>query len=184
MSVEDRRDSIVSAALPLFLERGADVTTREIADAAGIAEGTIFRAFEDKQQIIDTVIARAMDPEPTYAQLRALGPELSLEDTVTQVITILRERFDSVVSLMSVLGRHGTHHRDHHKRRRDDVALQVTEELLERHRGSMRLDPPAAAHAIRVLAMGVSMPLLGSTSHLTTRDIVDLVLHGIVKKEA
>ncbi|MCU1430433.1 MAG: DNA-binding transcriptional regulator, AcrR family, partial [Actinomycetia bacterium] len=36
---------IVAATLPLLLEHGDRVTSRQIAEAAGIAEGTIFRAF-------------------------------------------------------------------------------------------------------------------------------------------
>ena len=48
MSVEDRRAAIVEAALPLLIEHGANVTTSQIAAAAGIAEGTVFRAFGDK----------------------------------------------------------------------------------------------------------------------------------------
>src|SRR5660398_293669 len=65
MSVEDRRESILDAVVPLLLSQGADVTTKDIADAAGIAEGTIFRAFVDKEELIQQAVARFMDPEPT-----------------------------------------------------------------------------------------------------------------------
>ena len=42
---------IVAATLPLLLEHGELVTTRQIAEAAGIAEGTIFRVFADKDEL-------------------------------------------------------------------------------------------------------------------------------------
>jgi AcrR family transcriptional regulator len=45
---EERRSMIVAATLPLLVEHGEMVTTRQIADAAGIAEGTIFRVFADR----------------------------------------------------------------------------------------------------------------------------------------
>lgn len=48
MSPEQRREMIVRAALPLVVEYGTSVTTAQIARAAGIGEGTIFRAFGDK----------------------------------------------------------------------------------------------------------------------------------------
>jgi AcrR family transcriptional regulator len=46
----------------LLVERGKDVSTREIAEAAGIAEGTIFRVFATKDAIIDAIFADAFDP--------------------------------------------------------------------------------------------------------------------------
>ena len=48
---DERRSMIVAATLPLLLEHGDRVTTRQIAEAAGIAEGTIFRAFADKDEM-------------------------------------------------------------------------------------------------------------------------------------
>ncbi|HUO45747.1 MAG TPA: helix-turn-helix domain-containing protein, partial [Acidimicrobiia bacterium] len=52
LAPEDRRQAIVEAVIPLLVERGASVTTREMAEAAGIAEGTIFRVFPDKCALI------------------------------------------------------------------------------------------------------------------------------------
>ena len=52
MPPDERRAAIVSATVPLLLEHGSAVSTRQIAEAAGIAEGTIFRVFPDKQAVI------------------------------------------------------------------------------------------------------------------------------------
>ncbi len=48
---DERRAMIIEAMLPLLLEHGEMVTTRQIAEAAGIAEGTIFRVFADKDEL-------------------------------------------------------------------------------------------------------------------------------------
>ena len=50
-----------------------------VADCAGIAEGTIFRAFGSKDELIQAAVARHLDPEPFRRQLRAIDPLLPLE---------------------------------------------------------------------------------------------------------
>src|SRR2546423_7852885 len=80
LPLEERRSAIVAATLPLFLEQGVGVTTREIAQAAGIAEGTIFRVFDDKTALLDAVIEAALDPATTEVALRAIDDNLSFED--------------------------------------------------------------------------------------------------------
>lgn len=47
-----KRDAICSAALELFAEKGIEATTtREIAERAGAAEGTLYRHFEGKDDL-------------------------------------------------------------------------------------------------------------------------------------
>ena len=49
----ETRDRILKAALPLFARSGYDgTTTKQIAVAAGVAEGTLFRHFETKKSIL------------------------------------------------------------------------------------------------------------------------------------
>ena len=62
MPADERRAMIIEAMLPLLLEHGEMVTTRLIAEAAGIAEGTIFRVFADKDELISAVVEHATDP--------------------------------------------------------------------------------------------------------------------------
>ncbi|MCA5893469.1 TetR/AcrR family transcriptional regulator [Isoptericola sp. NEAU-Y5] len=107
LSPDDRRSAIVEAVLPLVGERGIDVTSRELADAAGVAEGTIFRAFGDKHTLVGAVavegLHRASGPDATRAELAAIDRGQPLEARLTQVIELGRHRMADVVRWMSVL---------------------------------------------------------------------------------
>src|SRR5215475_10294923 len=77
---DERRSMIVAATLPLLLEHGDRVTSRQIAEAAGIAEGTIFRVFADKDEVIVAVIDAALDQDPLETALDEIDPKLGFED--------------------------------------------------------------------------------------------------------
>lgn len=53
-----KRDAILHAARGLLLERGVDVTTGEVASAAGVAKATLYANFKDKDELIEAVIRR------------------------------------------------------------------------------------------------------------------------------
>jgi len=47
------RDALCDAALTLFAEQGIESTaTREIAERAGVAEGTLYRHFDSKEELV------------------------------------------------------------------------------------------------------------------------------------
>ena len=92
LPLEERRSAIVAATLPLFLEQGGAVTTREVAQAAGIAEGTIFRVFADKTELLDAVMEAALDPAPTDAAIAAIDDSLPFEERLIAAVEILRQR--------------------------------------------------------------------------------------------
>ncbi|MGC7872788.1 TetR family transcriptional regulator [Desulfosporosinus sp. SYSU MS00001] len=56
-TVEERRQDILEAALKVFSENGyKGATTAEIARQAGVAEGTIFRHFATKKELLTAVL--------------------------------------------------------------------------------------------------------------------------------
>jgi AcrR family transcriptional regulator len=88
MSPEARRAAIVAAALPLVVQQGSGVLTADIAAAAGIAEGTIFRVFPDKEALLGACLAAVADTTEVHAQLEAIDDE-SLEDAVARAIEVV-----------------------------------------------------------------------------------------------
>ncbi|GAB7037877.1 MULTISPECIES: TetR/AcrR family transcriptional regulator [Catenuloplanes] len=55
------REQILSAAAAAFAERGANVDVREIARAAGVGMGTLYRHFATKDQLLGAVIKADFD---------------------------------------------------------------------------------------------------------------------------
>src|SRR3954454_21236152 len=103
MPPHERRATIIDAALPLLRRHGDAVTTKQIADAAGIAEGTIFRVFPDKDSLITATIARVFDPTPTLDEIGAIDRDLPIRERLKAVIGIMTRRLDSVWELMSAM---------------------------------------------------------------------------------
>src|SRR3954470_11169638 len=101
---EEGRAEIVAATLPLVLAHGSAVTTRQIAEAAGIAEGTIFRVFPDKESLVEAAIESALDPAPTDAALRAVDRGLPLEERLRVAVDVLQRRLAEVWRLLSAVG--------------------------------------------------------------------------------
>ncbi|MDR6772973.1 helix-turn-helix domain-containing protein [Azospirillum sp. BE72] len=70
-----RRRAIVDAALPLFARKGfAATTTKEIAQAAGVSEGLIFKHFPSKASLYEAIFLSCIDGDPEYERLIALPP--------------------------------------------------------------------------------------------------------------
>ncbi|MEA5154969.1 helix-turn-helix domain-containing protein [Raineyella sp.] len=123
LTPEDRRDAIIAATVPLLIASGPDVSTRQIAAACGIAEGTLFRVFPTKQDLLEATLRASLDPTADIGQLLAVDRCLPLAERLRQVVVILVVRGQRVSGLFSAL-RHpgGPHHAQHrpHDRHADD----------------------------------------------------------------
>lgn len=172
---------------------GRDVSTRQIAEAAGIAEGTIFRVFPNKDAVIDAVIEDAFEAGPTLIALTDIDPRLDLTARLELAVEILEARMRRVISLFGAFrhspqqpssdGRHESHesHASHEQRRRADNA-RLTEALVEvigDDADQFRVPATQAAELIRGLVFTVTHPALGVTFSSEPRVLVDTLLNGI-----
>jgi AcrR family transcriptional regulator len=98
-----RRERIIDAALDLFAAKGFDrTTTKEIARAAGVAEGLIFHHFDTKESLLTALFETRRS---YFGDLRTLSsdpPDVPAEQVLTRMATealvrLRRERRIAVV---------------------------------------------------------------------------------------
>ncbi|HEY1280772.1 MAG TPA: TetR family transcriptional regulator [Acidimicrobiales bacterium] len=174
MPPEERRAAIVAATIPLLAVMGTTVTTKQIADAAGVAEGTIFRVFADKEAVIDAAVAAALDTAPTERALAAIGRDIPFEARLESAVQILQNRITEIWQLLSMLGR--TAPAGQRTRQQDLVELVA---LFEDERAHLRRDPELSARLLRGLVLAASHPALIVGDPLPPAVIVSTFLDGI-----
>ena len=173
MPPEERRAAIIEAVRPLLAEHGEAITTKQIACAAGIAEGTIFRVFADKDELLDATFDAALDQETFEATLRAIDPDLPFEQQLVEATVLIQRRVVDVWTLLSHLG----------PKRHDQVRHPMTDspalaEIFATHADRIRIEPTVAARHLRALTLSLTHPMIAAEA-AEASDIVDTVLHGI-----
>jgi AcrR family transcriptional regulator len=173
MSPDQRRAMIVAAALPLVVEHGASVTTAQVARAAGIGEGTVFRAFADKDALLLACMAEALRADDTLAHVRAIDLDQPLADRLVEAVETLRAfmtRMGAVAGALGHLARRDPAERpDPNRRTRAMTAtVDALAVLFEPEQDQLRRDPEYLARVFHTLV------LAGGDS----ADLVELFLHG------
>ena len=172
LPAEERRKAILEATLPLLVERGAAVSTKQIAEAAGIAEGTIFRVFPDKDSLVRAAVDLAFDPEPTERALASIGRDQPFEAQLADAVRILQDRLAAIWRLISAVG--GAPE-DKQGPPTESEALTA---LFAEHAGAVVHDPASSARRLRALTLALSHPLLVDEP-MSPTEIVALLLDGI-----
>jgi AcrR family transcriptional regulator len=186
---------IIQTAIPLLVEIGPAVTTLQIARAAGISEPTLFRVFEDKNDLLGACMTEVTDPGHTVDELAAIEPDLPLTERVVALIEVLRaqgERTGAVIGAVSLAaaGR-PRRHEDFATADRERLSAGRAESYARLHDGivavlesdaaGLRTSPTEAASLVLaiVLALGRGGGWNTGEAGVTTAGLADLILHGI-----
>ncbi len=173
MPPEQRRAAIIEAVRPLLAEFGESVTTKQIACAAGIAEGTIFRVFADKDELLDATLEATLDQEQFELALRTIDLTLPFETQLLEATELIQRRVVDVWTLLSHLSA-----KRHEQVRRPMTDSPALVDLFAAHRDRIRVEPLVAARRLRALTMSLTHPMIAAEAS-TAADIVDTVLYGI-----
>ena len=185
LPADERRRAIVEAVIPLLLEKGPAVTTREMADAANIAEGTIFRVFPDKTSVIHDAVKASVDPDQIQQAIAAILPTAPLADQLEAAARILVERSERVAALIGVLRASGSHAGGPPSGARQYVMdantaiLSALTRLFERNRDEIRVSPHQAAIAFRGFVFATAHPLVSSDEKPSFLESVEVLMNGI-----
>jgi AcrR family transcriptional regulator len=166
------------------------VTTRTIAQAAGVAEGTIFRVFDTKDDLLAATVASAMDPMPLVARLRGLPVDLPLRDRLVAAARLLQERLTAIARLLDAVGM--THPpndapvgADRDRRPATvphEAVMRALADLVAPDAAALRLSPDETARRLRLLTFAASHPRITDNNPLTPDEIVDLLLDGVRRR--
>jgi len=205
MTPDERRAAILRATVPLLRDHGINVTTRELAEAAGVAEGTLFRVFPDKVALLRAAVEQALDPAPAVAELERIAPAGDPRIALTQVVRVMLSRSRDVTGLLVALHQldetdpasttkpSGSHRRlpGFHHGASGSGALHPLELIdkalagvLEPYRSQLRREPAVCARLLMTIVLTASRPTLaGPEPALTADDIVELFLDGALTNQ-
>lgn len=180
------------ATVPLVRDYGVGVTTAQIAAAAGVAQGTIFRAFGSKDELLHAAVTRAFDLSLLEQALAGVDPALPLETRLEQAVGLVQAHLAGFISLMGRLAASGAHQHDsahaaeaHEQRRRasqriHDAVLGV----IGADAGRLSVSADRVVDVLGGAVLASIHPMSTGTSPLTASDVVRVVLHGALTPDS
>ncbi|WP_228644407.1 TetR/AcrR family transcriptional regulator [Microtetraspora sp. AC03309] len=185
MAPEDRRVALIAATLPLLREYGTAVSTRQIAEAAGVAEGTIFGVFPDKASLLRAALMSAFDPQPAVDALAAIGTQVELRARLREAVTTLRTGMSVNANLMAAPRELMADDAEFHERMMDGRRRMLAglAALVEPDRDRLRRSPEATAQLLLMLiAVSVHRGFGqgGEFGDMDDEEIVSVLLDGLL----
>ncbi len=189
--VRARREQIVGAATRVFAEKGfRRATTREVARAAGVSEGTIYNYFEDKDALLLAILDRLNETERRAADFddgMAMDFRGFLEQYLRRRMSLIwenREVFRVVLSEMLV----NADLRERYLRYVVDPTMRIAEENFRSRMEQgevLETDAPLAMRSVAGAVLGVLvLGLLGDEETYSRFDevpdvLASLLTHGL-----
>jgi AcrR family transcriptional regulator len=175
----DPRSAIVDATARLLREGGAGaVTTRAVAQAAGVPAPTIFRLFGDKDGLMDAVAERVM---ATYVAAKSVRAAEENGDPVDDLRAAWRDHIDFGLAnpdLFVLLATPGRLHVSPATAAGADVLAARIARLAAS--GLLRVSESRAAGMIHAAGSGVVLALLGRPVESRDAGLADSVLDAVL----
>ena len=184
----ERRASLIAATRQLILDHGPEVTTRQVAEAAGGAEGTLFRVLPTRRDQIRANIADHPSPG-RLTDMFAAAPTTTTVDETTEVC------LSTAADYVTTFGRFIP--RPHRGGDQDEIRFRIMElwearvcdnanwirDRLAPHEAELNIPVKDFAHLVITLAMGYAHGKSPDTS-LTPATLARLALDGARRKDS
>ncbi len=184
LAPEQRRAALLDAATELFIVQGPNFTTADLATAAGVSEGTIFRYFTDKSTLVAECRRCAIGLDELVPEIGAAAELPTFREQVLAASRLLNDRILQMIRVVS----------DGGVARPPDDAGEIAEQLVAAlapifdglsggapaGRPADGLQPEQLANML--IGMLISNTFLcekTSTDPVPVERLVDLFLHGI-----
>ncbi|HEX3786737.1 MAG TPA: helix-turn-helix domain-containing protein [Pseudonocardiaceae bacterium] len=192
MTVELRRAAIIEAALPLLVEHGPTVTTSQIATAAGIAEGTVFRAFRDKRELLLACLRAAVESDAEALRIEAIDRTLPLAERLAAAISYATDYQTRLWAVGQAVHSAGVEVRREEMMEKSGPPKGIPHAMLrvsaaigalfEPEREQLRIEPERAAQMLLGLVLASRLQQAGFGPGIgEPAQIVDLFLHGTLR---
>ncbi|NLE98041.1 MAG: TetR/AcrR family transcriptional regulator [Propionibacterium sp.] len=181
---DERRAAIVDATLPLLEAHGDQLTSRQVADAAGVAEGTIFRAFDSLQDVIDATITEGLSSARLLEQLRAEPFPGDLEGDLAVAMRVLQRYHYRIRVIIHISHASATSAKECARDQLTDRHRELVGALVERfapHAHELAVSPESFVQFILIVAHGRQAHTSLGLTHLDADALIDLALTGARK---
>jgi AcrR family transcriptional regulator len=184
LAPEERRAALIRATIPLLHEHGVEVSTRQIAEAAGVAEGTIFGVFESKNSLVVCSVVKALEPQPTLDRLAAIDRAAPLRERLTEAAELVHDRFAENAALMTaarklLIGGHDPEAMARIARNREQLRAALAE-LIEPDAALLRSSPGQVATMLLLFCGANTYGPFGDPESFRGAELVSLLLDGLL----
>ncbi|MDD4091685.1 MAG: helix-turn-helix domain containing protein [Smithellaceae bacterium] len=200
LKMSEKEKKILDAAIAVISEKGfSAASTSEIARQAGVAEGTIFRYFKTKKDILRGILIHLgnviAEPLVVYGLKKILYQD-GREDLRAGIKLVLKDRMaiiDAVFPMLRIVITEAMYHEDIRQILYDKIISRAVEVFEEYHlemveKGLMKKEIDAVVAGRSILAnlvlFFVYRNLFGPMIQLDDYDreldqVIDAIMHGI-----
>jgi AcrR family transcriptional regulator len=169
-------ETLLEAAAAVFVKSGVDAPVRDIAAAAGVGLGTIYRHFPTRADLVIAVYRHQVDAcaEAGPVLLASSGtPHAALTRWVGLFVDFLTTKHGLAAALQSDSARFETLHAYFL-----DRLVPVCAQLLDAAAAAGEIRPGVDAHG---LLRAIGNLCIGGDSHYDARQMVDLLIAGLLQ---